>query len=77
MSKANMWIEAFVDCVEWRWRFYTADVPGVVSIEYQEWDDEAKKWKPSENANVQFGPDEIESVCDALKLVSQSNKDLI
>ena len=77
MDKAAMYLEAFVDSREWRWRFYTADVPGVVSIEYQDWDEQAKKFVANPNANVSFSPDEIEAVCNALRTVSAANKDSI
>ena len=76
-DKATMWLEAFVDSGEWRWRFYTADVPSVVSIEYQEWNDATKKWEAKENANIAFSADEIEAVCTALRTVSAANKDII
>lgn len=77
MDKAAMYLEAFVDSREWRWRFYTADVPGVVSIEYQEWDEQTKKFVAKPHAEVSFSPGEIEAVCDALRRVSDANKELL
>ncbi len=72
-DKASVQIEAFVDCGEWRWRFYTADVPGVVLMGYQEWHEATNSWTSKEVGTPSFGPDEIEAVCNALKMFTATN----
>ena len=69
--KADMYIEAFVERSEWRWRFYQSD-PGLIHIEYQEWNDREKKWEPHSSGEVSFNAEDVPAVCAALNAVKST-----
>lgn len=70
MSEPHMYVEAFVedDAHGYRWRVYESD-PGLIHIEYQEWDDEAKRYVAHRDVNLSFSSEYADLICAAIKRV--------
>lgn len=69
-----MYIEAYVEHDGYRYRFYSPGIPGVVDIEYQEWDDTKKAWTAHRGAAISVGADDVPAVCEALSMVSKQSR---
>lgn len=72
MSDATLYIEAFVENAghQYRWRIFESD-PGLLHIEYQEWNDTDKKYETREgDPTVSFSSEYAELICDAIKRVA-------
>lgn len=67
----EMYADAYVECGDgWRWRFHITDAAGLFEISYEEWNEQAREWKPKGKAEA-LHVQAIQQIIDALKLLSQ------